>query len=108
MNSSPTLTVADKLRFALEGLMRAVAACSNPRRPGGPLAAWLLMLIWTRVSRANQRIQRLLALFLAGRLRVAPAARQEARARGGQGTRRAVAEGKVPRSLAWLLPLVPC
>ena len=53
MNIFPTLTVAEKLASTLEGLMRAVAACSNPRRPGGPLAEWLLMLIWTRVSRAD-------------------------------------------------------
>ena len=44
MNLYSTLTVADKLTLTLEGLMRAVAACSDRRRPGGPMAEWLIRL----------------------------------------------------------------
>ena len=112
MNFPNPLTVADKLSLILGGLARAVAAQSDPRRPGGPLAAWLLMLVWTRVMRTQTRILRLLALFQDGRLRVmtpkravtvGPGPTRPARA----GRTRAGAKG-VPLKLSWLLPLVPC
>jgi hypothetical protein len=108
MNIYSTLTVADKIALTLEGLMRAVAACSNPRRPGGPLAAWLIRLIWTRVSRTHQRIQGLLKRFQEGRLRVSSGTPAESKVRARTGGRRGGAVKGVPQHRAWLLPLVPC
>ena len=102
------LTVADKLALILGGLARAVAASSDPRRPGGPLAGWLIMLVWSRVMQTERRIQLLLARFLAGKLRVRTAVAQVGPVRTRQGGKRGGAVKGVPQHLAWLLPLVPC
>ena len=63
------LTVAAKLATTLDGLARAVAARSarGPSWLGGveALAGLLIILIWTRVKRADVTIQALLARFRA-------------------------------------------
>ena len=76
------------------------------RFAGGKMAVELIRLVWTRVRRAEGEIQRLLALFQAGRLQVRTGVicgRTGGRTGGG----RAGASSGMPRGVAWLLPMVP-
>ena len=106
------LPVADRLAATLDGLARAVAARSarGPSWLGGleALAGLLIILIWTRVKRADVKIQALLARLRAGTLRVAAARRPREGRRESAPATRPRAEIKVPRRFGWLLPLVPC
>ena len=109
----PPLTVADRFVLALEGLYRAVAARRRISVLAGRgtevLAETLIILICTRIRRVEGRISRMLARFQAGKLRV------WATERAGDGggvplapvTRVIRAENRLPRTFAWLLPLVP-
>jgi hypothetical protein len=98
------LTIADRIAVTLDGLCKAVAA----RSYRGALATATILVIWTRVRRIEGRIQRLLALFLAGRLRVRPRAQVGARpgTRVGGGWPGGVSTG-LPRRFGWLMALVP-
>ena len=111
---TPPLTVADRFVLALEGLYRAVAARSSISvlvgRGTEVLAGALITLICNRIRRVEGRVARMLVRFQAGTLRVCTAQR------GGDGsgvprapvTRVVRPENRLPRSFAWLLPLVPC
>jgi hypothetical protein len=102
MNLLVTLTVAERIAMILEGLGRAVAARITPRRPGGAMVASLILLVWTRIRRVDGQIQWLLALFLAGRLRVVVGVQA---GRGGAGVPGVMR--RVPSRFGWLLGLVP-
>jgi hypothetical protein len=113
MNTFQPFTVAERIAMTLDGLYRAVAARSRLSVLAGRgtevLAGWLINLICTRVRRTQRRILRLLARFQVGRPMVA-SPRGQSGGGGGGGNLKVPrrAEGKVPRRLAWLLPLVPC
>ena len=104
--------------MTLDGLCRAVAARIDPRQVGGPLAAALIQIIWTRIRRAEGKLQALLVRFQAGRLRVVTVRRPVVRARvqtractvprGPTATLPRSPTAKLPRGFAWLLPMVPC
>ena len=100
MTSSQTLTTADRFTVILNGLCRAVAA----RIAGGALAPAMIVLIWTRLKRAERQVVDLLTRFRDGRLRVVTGSR---RAGGGGGGVRSQMPATLPRGFAWLIPLVP-
>ena len=99
MNVPPPLTVADRLALTLDGLCRAVAA----RIAGGGLAAVMIVMIWRRVRRTDQRIQALLARFRAGRLW----RRGAVRCSGRVGRSPVGAGARLPCGYGWLLKLMP-
>jgi hypothetical protein len=98
MNLPLTQTVAERFGLILEGLGRAVAA----RIAGGAMAAAMIVLVWTRIRRIEGKVQRLLALFQAGRLRVVAGPRQGRGSSGGK-----AAAGRLPLRFGWLLAMVP-
>ncbi len=102
MNLPLTLTVAERFGLILAGLGRAVAARISGRGPGGAMAAALILLVCARIRRVDGQIQRLLALFLAGRLRVVVGVQAQ---RGGAGVPGVMR--RVPSRFGWLLGLVP-
>ena len=103
MNPLETLSLAERITLPLEGLCRAVAA----RIAGGAMEAAIILLVWTRVRRAQGRIKALLVRFRAGRLRqraVQTAERGMVRATRLVSDRPAL---RLPRRFGWLLPMVP-
>jgi hypothetical protein len=99
MNVLAPLTAADRFALSLDGLCRAVAAAIAGRL----MDAVMILLVWRRIKRVQRQVLGLLTRFREGRLRV----QVTPRSRGGGGTRSGGAL-VLPRSFAWLLPLVPC
>ena len=98
-------TPAAYLAGTLAEMRAAVAA--RTVRPGHPgLPGWLILLIWTRLGRIAQRLARIFAQLEAGTLkppRKRPATPRKPVARPPQ----PAADRKLPRGVAWLVPLVP-
>jgi len=109
MNLTAPLSVAERLAMILEGLYRAVAARSARGIFGPGMATLMILMVCRRVRRIEGKIQRMLARFRTGTLRVGPVARGV-----GVAPRDPTAKlpqdptAKLPRSFGWLLPLVPC
>jgi len=104
MNPTETLTVADRFALSLEGLCRAVAA----RIKGGAMQAAMILLVWTRIRRAQGKIQWLLMEFQAGRLRANTEVRVRMASPSPVLRLPKSPRVKLPRRFAWLLPMVPC
>jgi len=94
-----------RLVAILSGLARAVAA----RIAGGMMQAAMILLVWQRVRRVEERILGLLRRFRAGALRgvVAAQGRAAGHASGHASGRCGRMPGGLPRGFGWLLPLVP-
>ncbi len=62
--TSPSLSVPAQFALIIDGLMKAVAA----RHVEYPWFGVMIVYVWNRLNRINQRFQRLAALIAAGRL----------------------------------------
>jgi len=100
-------TVAERLAWSLEGLCKAVAARIAPGIAGWAMQAVMIVAIWTRIRRVEGKLQRLLARFLAGRLRVVSRDQGVAVSRAPTEKVPRVPTAKLPRSFAWLCVMVP-
>jgi len=112
MDPFETVPVADRLAMTLDGLCRAVAARIAPGMAGWVLQVAVIRMVWIRIRRIEGRLQRLLARFQAGQLRVWTEARS-GRAGGGGRCESPTAKpprtptAKLPRRFGWLMVLVP-
>ena len=105
---NPAYTLSERFGFILDGLCRAVAARIKGEALVAALPAALIVVIWTRIKRAETQVLALMARFQAGQLfrrrfmgRVAREVAAQASAGGG------AARPRLPRQFGWLLPLVP-
>ena len=98
MSFGTSLTVAERLALSLDGLARSVAGRVVTRL----MSAAMILLVWRRVKRVEQRICWMLERFRAGTLRVSVGGRS-----GGGGRRAAPVGRRLPLGFGWLLPLVP-
>ena len=108
MNPTAPLSLTDRFVLPLQGLYAAVAARFQS-------AGWTIPLIWAvcnRIQRAERRVAKLLALFLAGALPPETAAvprRRKTEVREAQ-ERVPANPGvgvKIPRGYGWLIRMVP-
>jgi len=112
MDPFQTPTAAERFTMTLDGLCRAVAA----RIAGGAMAAAMILVVWTRIRRAEQRIQALLVRFRARGFQALPVHLRVGMRQGTTTRRRAgstvrlpkLPKVKLPRGFGWLCPLVPC
>ena len=120
MNAPSPFPAADRFAWMIGALCKAVAArggrCLDGKRLPGPL----VVLIWTRINRIGQRVAAIIARYQAGTLRTRqprnPAA-PPPRAPSPRAPSPTPPEkprwppssswGKLPQTIAWLLPLVP-
>lgn len=104
MNPTASLSATDRFAMIIDALCRAVAA----RSFRGALAGALIIVIWARLRRINDRVQALAGRFRAGTLRVRDGSPCVLARRPGLRSPCLVTPySGLPRQFGWLLQLVP-
>ncbi len=122
MTGKPTQIIAQTFGLIMAALCRAVAARSNTRTrwatPIEPLPGPLIIAIWARFQKINNRFQKLVVLIRAGKL---PPERvrspEEAARRAERRAEKAACDPppasppprtRLPRKFGWVRAMVPC